>query len=134
MSMRRCTPFAQRSQSSFPPSTVDRSVPPVTTLIMSQTSSTTAASSQFQAIFTAALESYQKRTKNDLLKHPLASRFKSCHSTSDILTVLQEQVQQFDKSRSGDDRLTQWLTPTINVLCVFSDVVSGGVSLVSIDT
>ena len=99
---------------------------------MSQTSSTTEASSQFQAIFTAALESYQKRTKNDLLKHPLASRFKSCHSTSDILTVLQDQIQQFDKSRSGDERLTKWLTPTVNVLCAFSAVVSGDVGLVSI--
>ena len=99
---------------------------------MSQTSSTTATSSQFQAIFTAALESYQKRTKIDLLRHPLASRFKSCHSTNDILTVLQEQVQQLDKSRSGDDRLTQWLTPTVNVLCAFSAVVSGGVGLVAI--
>ena len=100
---------------------------------MSQTQPTTAASSHFQAILDAALKSYQKQTKNDLLKHPLASRFKSCHSTSDILTVLQDQVQQFDNSHSGDERLTKWLIPTVNVLCAFSAVVSGGVGLVSID-
>ena len=101
---------------------------------MSQTQPTTAAPSRFQAMFDAALKSYQKQTKKDLLAHPLASQLQSCHSTRDILVVLQDQVQQFDKSRSGDERLTKWLTPTVNVLCAFSAVVSGGVGLVSLDT
>ena len=101
---------------------------------MSQTPSTTAASSNFQAIFDAALKSYQKQTKKDLLTHPLASQLQSCDSTSAILAVLQDQVQKFDKSRGGDERLTKWLTPTVNVLCAFSAVVSGGVGLVSLDT
>jgi hypothetical protein len=101
---------------------------------MSQSPSTAAASSRFQAIFDAAVKSYQKQTKKDLLAHPLASRLQSCDSTSAILAVLQEQVQDFDKSRSGDDRLTKWLTPTVNVLYAFSAAVSGGVALVSLDT
>ena len=101
---------------------------------MSQTPSTIAASSNFQAIFDAALKSYQKQTKKDLLTHPLASQLQLCDSTSAILAVLQDQVQQFDKSRGGDERLTKWLTPTVNVLCAFSAVVSGGVGLVSLDT
>ena len=105
----------------------------VATPIMSQTQSTAAASSRFQAIFDAALKSYQKQTKKDLLAHPLASQLQSCHSTSAILAVLQDQVQQFDKSQSGDERLTKWLIPTVNVLCAFSAVVSGGVGLVSLD-
>ena len=95
---------------------------------------TAAASSRFPAIFDAALKSYQKQTKKDLLKHPLASQLKSCDSTSAILAVLQDQVQQFDKSRSGDDRLTRWMAPTVNVLWAFSAVVSGGVGLVSLHT
>ena len=43
--------------------------------IMSETPATLAASSssRFQAIFEAALKSYQKQTKNDLLAHPLAT-------------------------------------------------------------
>src|ERR1700735_2441664 len=101
---------------------------------MSQTTTTTAASSRFQAIFDAALESYQKQTKMDLLSHPLASRLQSCDSTGAILAVLQAQVQEFDTSRSGNDRLTKWLTPTVNVLWAFSAAISGGVSLVSLDT
>jgi hypothetical protein len=99
---------------------------------MSQTSATAAASpeSRFQAIFQAALKSYQKQTKKDLLSHPLASQLRSCNSTSAILTILEDQVRDFDKARSGDERLTKWLGPTVNVLYAFSDTISGGVSLV----
>ena len=101
---------------------------------MSQEKPTTSTSSRFQAIFDAALKSYQKQTKTDLLAHPLASQLQSCNSTSAILALLQDHVQKFDKSRSGDESLTKWLTPTVNVLCAFSAIVSGGVGLVSLDT
>jgi hypothetical protein len=97
---------------------------------MSQTSATAASSSRFQAIFQAALKSYRKQTKEDLLKHPLASQLQSCESTTAILDILQEQVQEFDKCRSGDERLAKWLGPTVNVLCAFSATISRGVSLV----
>ena len=115
--------------------------PPITSLVlpqcpapvMSQTTTTAQASSRFQAIFQAAVKSYQKQTKKDLIAHPLASQLKSCNSTAAIITILQVQVQEFDKSRSGDERLTKWLSPTVNVISAFSATVSGGVGLVSLD-
>ena len=70
----------------------------------------------------------------DLLAHPLASQLQNCDSTTAILAILQVQVQEFDKSHSGDDRLTKWLGPTVNVLSAFSATVSGGVSLVRLDS
>ena len=97
---------------------------------MSQSPAKTAASSNFQAIFQAALKSYQKQTKKDLLAHPLASQLQDCDSTNAILAVLQDQVRQFDESHSSDERLTRWLGPTVNVLNAFSATISGGVSLV----
>jgi len=100
---------------------------------MSQTPTTAAASSRFQAIFNAAVKSYQKHTKKDLITHPLASQLKSCDSTSAILAVLQDQIRQFDQARSGDERLTKWLIPTVNVLYAFSAAISEGVGLVSLD-
>ena len=100
---------------------------------MSQTTSTAEASLRFQAIFQIALKSYQKRTKKDLIAHPLASQLQSCNSITAIITVLQNQVREFDKSRSGDERLTKWLSPTVNVISVFSATVSGGVGLVSLE-
>ncbi|KAH9060271.1 hypothetical protein EDB87DRAFT_623618 [Lactarius vividus] len=102
----------------------------VTTFPMSQTISTAAASSRFQDIFNAALKSYQKQTKNDLTAHPLASRLQSCDSTSAILALLQDQVREFDQVHGGDERLTKWLIPTVNVLYAFSAALSEGVGLV----
>ena len=101
---------------------------------MSQTSITVDASSPFQSIFQAALKSYQKQTKEDLLAHPLSSQLKDCCSTTAIVAVLQDQVREFDKSCSGDERLTKWLSPTVSVLSAFSATISGGVSLVSLDS
>ena len=103
---------------------------------MSQTPATTTASSSshFRAIFQAALKSYQKQTKKDLLAHPLASQLRDCDSNNAILAILQDQVREFDKSHSGDERLTKWLGPTVNVLNAFSATISGGVSLVGLDS
>jgi len=101
---------------------------------MSQTPTTAAVSSRFQAIFNAALKSYQKQTKKDLLAHPLASQLRTCDSAGALVAVLQDQVREFDESRSGDERLTKWLIPTVNVLYAFSAAVSDGVGLVSLDT
>ena len=102
---------------------------------MSPTPSTTAASSEspFEAIFRAALKSYRKQTKQDLLTHPLATQLQSCESTTAILVILQDQVREFEKNSDGDERLTKWLGPTVNVINAFSAAVSGGVSLVSFD-
>ena len=96
---------------------------------MSQAPAKTAASSNFQAIFQAALKSNQKQTKKDLLTHPLASQLQQCDSTNAVIAILQDKVREFDKSHSGDERLTKWLGPTVNVLNAFSaTIISGGFS------
>ena len=104
--------------------------------IMSQTLATTASSSssRFQAIFEAAIKSYQKQTKKELIAHPVASQLQDCDSTNAILAILQDQIREFDQSHSGDERLTKWLGPTVNVLSAFSATISGGVSLVGLDS
>jgi hypothetical protein len=100
---------------------------------MSQTPSASAStsSSNFRSIFNVALKEYAKKTKTDLLAHPLAAQLKVCNSSSDILAVLQDKVNEFDQSRSADERLSQWLNPTINVLYSFSATIGAGVGLVS---
>jgi hypothetical protein len=79
------------------------------------------------------MKAYEKKTKTDLLTHPLASQLQSCNSSSDILAVLQDKVNDFDKSRSHNERLSNWLSPTINVLYAFSATVGQGVGLVSLN-
>ena len=111
------------------------------TPVMSQTPAESAASaasssstSNFQTVFQAALKFYKKQTKKDLLTHPLASQLQSCESATAILAILQGQVREFEKSSEGDERLIKWLGPTVNVLNAFSATVSGGVSLVRLDS
>jgi hypothetical protein len=94
----------------------------------------TATSSNFQLIFNNALKAYERRTKNDLLAHPLAAELQNCNSPSAILAVLHKQVQGLDQSRSSDDRWTKWLDPTVNVLHTLSETLGEGVSLVSFRT
>ena len=81
---------------------------------------TTASPCNSQLIIDNALEVYKKRTRNDLLSHPLAAQLEACTSPSDILAVLQQQVQGPDQPRSGDEQWTKWLDPIANVLFAFS--------------
>ena len=99
-----------------------------------QNNTASSSSSNFQLIINNALDKYKKRTKNDLLAHPLATQLRSCDSPNAVLTVLHQQVQWSDQYRSGDDRWSRWLGPTINVLCALSSTVGAGVSLVCLGT
>jgi hypothetical protein len=93
----------------------------------------TASPSNFKVIFEKALEAYQKMTKQDLIAHPLASQLQACDCPAAILTILQDQVDQFIQSQSGDERLKNWLRPTISVLYAFSATLGEGVGLVNIN-
>ncbi|KAH8986706.1 hypothetical protein EDB92DRAFT_2105213 [Lactarius akahatsu] len=97
---------------------------------MSQTPSTSTSSSNFHAIFVSALREYEKKTKTDLHTHPLATQLQSCQSSNDILSVLRDKVNEFDQSRSHNERLSSWLGPTINVLYAFSATLGEGVGLI----
>ncbi|KAH9022094.1 hypothetical protein EDB83DRAFT_89710 [Lactarius deliciosus] len=97
---------------------------------MSQTPPIASSSANFQAIFCASLDTYKKKTKKDLLAHPLMVQLQTCNSPTDILAVLRTQVQQFEQSTSGDDKLTKWLNPTVNVLYALSAALGEGVGLV----
>jgi len=97
---------------------------------MSHSHSSNASSSNFQLILNNALKAYKKRTKKDLLAHPLATQLQSCNSPTAVLALLQQQVLGSDLSRSGDDRWTKWLDPTVNVLFALSVTVGEAVGLV----
>ena len=94
--------------------------------------STSTSHSNFAFIFNAALETYNRKTKQDLSSHSLLPRLQNCDSAEAILTVLREQTPEFDKSRNSDDGLTKWVTPTVNVLYSFSATLGGVVGLVNI--
>ena len=104
---------------------------PSASLSIPQTPTTT-SSSDMERIFDVALKSYKKKTKKDLKSHDLFKRLEKCDSPASILANFQA-AQFGDPSQTGsDDRLKSWLVPTLNVLCVFSDTLGEGVSLVII--
>jgi hypothetical protein len=91
----------------------------------------TSTSSNFQLIFDNALKAYKKRTRNDLLTHPLADRFEACDSASSFLAVLQEEVRELDQSQRIN---IKWLDPTVNVIHTFSETLGEGVGSVCFRT
>ena len=101
---------------------------------MSHAHATGSSSSNFQLILNNALDKYKKRTKKDLLAHPLAAQLQSCNSPSAILAVLQQQLQGLDQSRSSDDRWSRWLDPTVSLLYALSSTLAAGVGLVCLMT
>ncbi|KAI0263877.1 hypothetical protein BGY98DRAFT_1182025 [Russula aff. rugulosa BPL654] len=88
------------------------------------------SSSNFQLILNNALKAYEKRTKKDLLAHPLAAELQNCDSPTKILDVLYQQVQGLEQLQSSDDRWTKWLDPTVNVLYMLSETLGEGIRLV----
>ena len=94
--------------------------------------STSASQSNFASIFNVALEKYNRKTKQDLAKHPLFPRLQSCDSPEAIITVLREQTPEFNQSQNSNDGLMTWVTPTVNVLYSFSATIGGIVGLVNI--
>jgi hypothetical protein len=99
---------------------------------MSASPSTSTSQSNFASIFNAALKSYERQTKKDLASHPLLSSLQSCDSPEAVLTVLRDQTPTLNQSQNGDDRLTKWVAPTVNVLYAFSATVGQVVGLVCI--
>jgi hypothetical protein len=101
---------------------------------MSSVPNTTSSSSNFEALFNAALAKYIKRTGQDLRNHPLATMIDSCESLDEILEIFQEQSRAFDEFRNGDPKLIKWLTPVVKKLHAISTsaAISAGASLVSL--
>ena len=93
---------------------------------------TTLSASNFNVIFEKALKAYKNKTRQRLTTHPLAAQLDKCDSPAGILAILQDQVDQFNQSRSSDERLQRWLSPTITVLLAFTETLGEGISLVNI--
>jgi len=88
----------------------------------------------YQAVFDSALEAYKKKTETDLRSHRLLPKLQICNSPDAVVALLRDQIPVIGPSCStsgDDDRLTQWLNPTVNVLYMFSKAIGASISLVS---
>ena len=97
-----------------------------------QQTSLEAASRNYQYIFDSALEAYEQKTGKDLTKDPLLRTLETCRSPDAVLILLRAQIFGPGRSQNSSEKLTTWLSPTINVISVFSETIGGAVSLVSL--
>ena len=98
---------------------------------MSTGQQASSATLNFQPILDKALKEYKRKTGEELTTHPLAEEIKDCSSPDAILAMLQGKADELNQSQSSDERLTKWLTPTVNVLNAFSATLGQGVGTVS---
>ena len=85
----------------------------------------------FQPIIDRAVSEYKKKTRKDLITDPLAKEIRGCDSPDAILAVLRRKANELNQSQSSDERLTKWLTPTVNVLNALSSTLGQGVGTVN---
>jgi hypothetical protein len=90
------------------------------------------SSLSYQSLFDSALDTYNKRTKNDIVSHPLLTKFESCDSPEAILTTLRGEILGFDQAPSINDESTMWLSSTVKVLHAFSSTISECFGVVSL--
>ena len=98
---------------------------------MSAGQQASSATPNFQPILDKALKEYKRKTGKELTTHPLAEEIKGCGSPDAILAVLQGKANELNQSQGSDERLTKWLTPTVNVLNALSATLGQGVGTVS---
>jgi hypothetical protein len=75
-------------------------------------------SPSFQTLFESALQAYEEKTGVTLARHPLAHQLQSCHSTEEIITLLQGQVQAFEERRRN--KIIKSIKATVSILTPLS--------------
>lgn len=85
-----------------------------------------------QSLFEAALSEYEKRAGTNLIKNELASKLQSCNCADDVIAVLRDQAQEFQKNRGDDGKIMTRLKQVVNVLYNFSTntVVGLGIGMI----
>ncbi|KAH9989544.1 hypothetical protein BJV77DRAFT_963822 [Russula vinacea] len=76
------------------------------------------------------MRTYRRRTKNDLVFHPLAAVFQSCNDPGVALSVFQRAAH---RPRINDEDLKKLLGPTLTGLYSLSPNLKDGVGLVIVD-
>ncbi|KAI9431770.1 hypothetical protein H4582DRAFT_2132667, partial [Lactarius indigo] len=102
----------------------------VTGITMSTSLQPSSSAPNFHPIFEKALKEYKKKTGKEISTHPLAEEINGCSSIEAVLTVLQGKANELNQSQTSDERLTKWLTPTVNVLDALSSTLGEGVGTV----
>ncbi|KAH9022787.1 hypothetical protein EDB85DRAFT_1895112 [Lactarius pseudohatsudake] len=97
---------------------------------MSSSSQTAVSSSQFESIFSAALNKFTEKTGKNLLDDWLAKELQSCDSVEAVMDIIQGQAKAFDKFMNGGSKLMKWIQSSVHVLHTISAALGDGVGAV----
>ncbi|KAH9011195.1 hypothetical protein EDB84DRAFT_1052900 [Lactarius hengduanensis] len=70
-------------------------------------SQTALSSSQFESIFSAAVNEFKEKTGKNLLDDWVAKELQSCDSVEAVMDIIQGQAKAFDKFRNGGSKLIE---------------------------
>lgn len=70
----------------------------------------------FRALFEAALQDYEQKTKVSLANHPLAEKLRNIHSVESVVALLQSEARTFGEFR-GRDKIMKSIKNTVLILC-----------------
>lgn len=94
-------------------------------------SRSSASRSRFQSILSNALCDYTKQTGVDLAKYESANQIEGCNSPDEVVFILRDKAKKFKEYREGNRKLINWITPIVQVVHVFSGLLSEGSAVVS---
>lgn len=77
---------------------------------------TLSESFDFDALFQYALEEYEKETKINLARHPLARQLERCDSVESITQALQQQAKEFSEFRGSNHKVIKLLKNAVQAL------------------
>jgi hypothetical protein len=69
-----------------------------------------------KSLFETALSEYEKRAETSLIETELSAKLKSCNCPDDVIAVLQDQAQAFQKYRGDRGTMMIRLKQAVNVL------------------
>ncbi|KAH9029168.1 hypothetical protein EDB85DRAFT_1892176 [Lactarius pseudohatsudake] len=92
-------------------------------------SQTAVSSSQFESIFSAAVNEFKEKTGKNLLDDWLAKELQSCDSVEAVMDIIQGQAKAFDKFRNGGSKLMKWIRSSVHVLYTISAALGDGVGV-----
>jgi hypothetical protein len=82
------------------------------------------------AALSNALNDYMAITGQELLEHPLSAEAQQSDSVDSILAIFQGQVEALRQFRAGNQILMNWISPVVNILFKFSEMLGGVATVV----
>jgi hypothetical protein len=98
-----------------------------------QTKNASSSNLPLGSILDEAVAQYKELTGRDLARDPLAAKFDNWDSVDAVLELFQQQARKFNEVRKGNEKLMEWLRPTVEILASVSASLGNALSTVGFE-